>query len=115
MTNKTFTHAAEAALRGLPGNLRGDQCWHLCGLDQFRPDASKGFLAQHLAGQFTFGFILYTPRFGWVHVPTSREALVEVLLVDPVGDSQSLAVFGGNFFAHVRYGSESLDRLQANR
>lgn len=85
------------------------------GLGEFGPDAAVGFLAEHLPRQLTFGVILYTPRFGWVHIPASRQALVKVLLIDAVRDSEPLAIFDGYFFRHGAYLSDSLQPLQAIR
>ena len=112
----SWTHVLEAALSGLPLGLRGDQALvHGSGFHQLRPDAGVRFLAEHLPGQFALGFVLYSPRFGWVHVPASRQALVQVLLIDLVRGSEPLTVFGGNFFTHGEHLSDSLGALQANR
>lgn len=65
----------ESAMGGLCGGLG------FAGFGQLGPDASPGFLAQHLPRDLPRGFRFNTARLGWVHVTAPSEALVQVLLM----------------------------------
>lgn len=77
--------------------------------NQIRPNARVGLLAQHLPRHFAIAVDLGLQRCSGIHVPSSRQALIEVLLIDASEAGDALPKFWGELLLHALYLSDSLE------
>lgn len=90
-------------------------CWSTFKADKLRPDFVPVIRAQIPAAQLAFKGGLYLYTLGWIDLAVAVHALVQNRLIDARFECQALTFVGGNWFSHVAYGSDSLNRLQAFR
>lgn len=84
-------------------------------LAEFGPDALPRLLTEHLPGDNPIGLHFNAPCFSGVHVTSTSQALIEVLLMHASFYSEAPALPRGEFYIHTPYLSDSLAYGQAFR
>lgn len=85
------------------------------GIDKVQPNSMPLALAETPAPQFAIGLDLQPHSLVRRHVPTTGEALVQVLFVEVVCRCQLSAALGRDFGRHAAHHSDSLADVQAIR
>jgi SOS-response transcriptional repressor LexA len=84
-------------------------------LAEFGPDSLPRLLTEHLPGDNSIGLHFNATCFSGVHVTSTSQALIEVLLMHASFYSEAPALPRGDFYVHTPYLSDSLAYGQAFR
>lgn len=83
--------------------------------NEVRPNPKPRFLAKQPAFEDTAAGVFQLSGHGGIHVPSARQALVQIRVADAEGISESAPNFRGDFSAHMAHLSDSLQEMQAIR